>query len=168
MSICESSWGTTFGLLRYPLERNFKISSTHTCRKEFVGHNEFSDLLKSSFQSHSGGIVNNTLRPPIPSSCDAEWRRLMEQCWAPDPTARPSFTEIVSRLRQMALVTQDKSTGSSGSKSGSQARLPWSPCFYEGATCWYVFILYNITAFAGRLAPIGSWYYILVRVNIEF
>ncbi|KAL5977503.1 hypothetical protein ACLOJK_021850 [Asimina triloba] len=46
-----------------------------------------------------GGIVSNTLRPPIPSFCDPEWRRLMEQCWAPDPTARPSFTEIVSRFR---------------------------------------------------------------------
>ncbi|GJS88636.1 hypothetical protein Tco_0771272, partial [Tanacetum coccineum] len=32
------------------------------------------------------GIVNNTLRPTIPSDCDSEWRRLMELCWAPDPT----------------------------------------------------------------------------------
>ncbi|GKB71702.1 hypothetical protein Tco_0933114 [Tanacetum coccineum] len=24
------------------------------------------------------GIVNNTLRPTIPSDCDSEWRRLME------------------------------------------------------------------------------------------
>ncbi|XXG65683.1 hypothetical protein AAC387_Pa05g3316 [Persea americana] len=66
-----------------------------------------------------GGIVNNTLRPPIPSLCDPEWRTLMELCWAPDPTVRPCFTEIAGRLRQMAMVTQDKSTGSSGSKSGN-------------------------------------------------
>lgn len=49
-----------------------------------------------------GGIVNNTLRPLIPASCDPEWRRLMELCWAPDPQQRPSFTQIANRLRAMS------------------------------------------------------------------
>uniref|UniRef100_A0A0E0IR94 Protein kinase domain-containing protein n=1 Tax=Oryza nivara TaxID=4536 RepID=A0A0E0IR94_ORYNI len=49
-----------------------------------------------------GGIVNNTLRPPVPVSCDPEWRRLMEQCWAPDPSQRPAFTEIAGRLRAIS------------------------------------------------------------------
>jgi tRNA A-37 threonylcarbamoyl transferase component Bud32 len=51
-----------------------------------------------------GGIVNNTLRPPVPSYCDSEWKLLMEQCWAPDPVARPSFTEIARRLRAMSAA----------------------------------------------------------------
>ncbi|KAH6836667.1 hypothetical protein C2S53_005418 [Perilla frutescens var. hirtella] len=51
-----------------------------------------------------GGIVNNTLRPMIPSYCDSEWRLLMEQCWAPNPVVRPSFTEIASRLRIMSAA----------------------------------------------------------------
>lgn len=51
-----------------------------------------------------GGIVNNTLRPPVPASCDPEWRRLMEQCWAPDPAQRPAFTEIAGRLRSMSVA----------------------------------------------------------------
>ncbi|KAH9618419.1 hypothetical protein KSS87_011568 [Heliosperma pusillum] len=55
-----------------------------------------------------GGIVNNTLRPPIPGFCDAEWRTLMEQCWAPNPGARPSFTEIAGRLRTMAAACPTK------------------------------------------------------------
>ncbi|XP_077244442.1 RAF-like serine/threonine-protein kinase 20 [Tasmannia lanceolata] len=55
-----------------------------------------------------GGIVNNTLRPPVPSFCDPEWRRLMEECWAPDSGARPSFTEIASRLRVMSVAVQSK------------------------------------------------------------
>ncbi|XP_043688039.1 uncharacterized protein LOC122639285 isoform X2 [Telopea speciosissima] len=59
----------------------------------------------------TGGIVNNTLRPPVPSYCDPEWRRLMEQCWAPDPVVRPSFTEIASRLRVMSAVSQSKPPG---------------------------------------------------------
>eukprot|EP00257_Ricinus_communis_P017497 XP_015575946.1 dual specificity protein kinase splB [Ricinus communis] len=50
-----------------------------------------------------GGIVKNTLRPPIPDSCDPEWRKLMEQCWSPDPDSRPSFTEVTNRLRTMSL-----------------------------------------------------------------
>ncbi|KAL1566928.1 hypothetical protein AAHA92_02467 [Salvia divinorum] len=53
-----------------------------------------------------GGIVNNTLRPTIPSYCDSEWRRLMEECWAPNPSLRPSFTEIASRLRVMSSSAQ--------------------------------------------------------------
>ncbi|XP_060175707.1 uncharacterized protein LOC132606287 isoform X1 [Lycium barbarum] len=51
-----------------------------------------------------GGIVNNTLRPHVPSFCDTEWRMLMEQCWAPDPAIRPSFTEVARRLRAMAAA----------------------------------------------------------------
>ncbi|TVU39498.1 hypothetical protein EJB05_12921 [Eragrostis curvula] len=58
-----------------------------------------------------GGIVNNTLRPPVPASCDPEWRRLMEQCWAPDPAQRPAFTEIAGRLRAMSVAAnQSKGT----------------------------------------------------------
>lgn len=55
-----------------------------------------------------GGIVNNTLRPSIPRDCDPEWRRLMEQCWAPNPAIRPSFTEITNRLRVMSAAHQSK------------------------------------------------------------
>ncbi|KAI3459613.1 hypothetical protein Pfo_016276 [Paulownia fortunei] len=55
-----------------------------------------------------GGIVNNTLRPPIPERCDPEWRKLMEECWSHDPAARPSFTEITNRLRVMSTALQPK------------------------------------------------------------
>ncbi|XP_073299724.1 uncharacterized protein [Primulina huaijiensis] len=55
-----------------------------------------------------GGIVNNTLRPPIPERCDEEWRNLMEECWTHDPAIRPSFTEITNRLRAMSTALQPK------------------------------------------------------------
>ena len=48
------------------------------------------------------GIVNDSLRPQIPSWCDPEWKALMESCWSSDPTGRPSFTDISQRLRKMA------------------------------------------------------------------
>lgn len=57
---------------------------------------------------HAGGIVKNTLRPPIPEWCDPEWRKLMEQCWSADPGARPSFTEITYMLRSMSAALQAK------------------------------------------------------------
>lgn len=55
-----------------------------------------------------GGIVNNTLRPAIPERCDAEWKNLMEECWSPEPAARPSFTEITNRLRVMSKALHAK------------------------------------------------------------
>ncbi|XP_060171579.1 uncharacterized protein LOC132602814 isoform X1 [Lycium barbarum] len=55
-----------------------------------------------------GGIVNNTLRPQIPTWCDPEWKALMESCWAPDPAERPSFSEISQRLRTMAAAMNVK------------------------------------------------------------
>ncbi|KAI8004826.1 Serine/threonine-protein kinase CTR1 [Camellia lanceoleosa] len=55
-----------------------------------------------------GGIVSNTLRPSIPDHCNAEWRKLMEDCWSPDPTVRPSFTEITNGLRVMSMALQPK------------------------------------------------------------
>ncbi|KAK4425340.1 putative serine/threonine-protein kinase DDB [Sesamum alatum] len=55
-----------------------------------------------------GGIVNNTLRPPVPERCDPEWRKLMEECWSHDPDARPTFTEITNRLQVMSKALQPK------------------------------------------------------------
>ncbi|KAL2464368.1 Protein kinase superfamily protein with octicosapeptide/Phox/Bem1p domain [Forsythia ovata] len=51
-----------------------------------------------------GGIVNNTLRPQIPTWCDPEWKSLMESCWASDPAQRPSFSKISQKLRNMAAA----------------------------------------------------------------
>ncbi|CAN6184681.1 unnamed protein product [Urochloa humidicola] len=53
-----------------------------------------------------GGILSNTLRPPVPPTCDPQWRDLMEQCWSNEPEKRPTFTEVVSRLRLMLETNQ--------------------------------------------------------------
>lgn len=55
-----------------------------------------------------GGIVNNTLRPQIPTWCDPEWKSLMESSWASDPIERPSFSEISKKLRSMAASVNVK------------------------------------------------------------
>ncbi|KAE8726244.1 Kinase superfamily protein with octicosapeptide/Phox/Bem1p domain [Hibiscus syriacus] len=55
-----------------------------------------------------GGIVSNTLRPPVPESCDPEWRSLMERCWSAEPSERPNFIELVNELRLMATRISPK------------------------------------------------------------
>ncbi|KAL4564269.1 hypothetical protein LXL04_028327 [Taraxacum kok-saghyz] len=55
-----------------------------------------------------GGIVNNSLRPTIPTWCDPEWKGLMGSCWSCDPTERPSFSEISQKLRTMAAAINVK------------------------------------------------------------
>nr|XP_024383920.1 uncharacterized protein LOC112286350 isoform X3 [Physcomitrium patens] len=56
-----------------------------------------------------GGIVNNTLRPAIPTWCDPLWKSLMERCWSAETASRPSFSEVASELRVMAAALQPKS-----------------------------------------------------------
>lgn len=59
----------------------------------------------------TGGIVNNTLRPSIPTWCDPLWKSLMEKCWSAEPASRPSFSEVASELRVMATALQPKAHG---------------------------------------------------------
>ncbi|CAI9754722.1 unnamed protein product [Fraxinus pennsylvanica] len=64
-----------------------------------TGEEPYADL---HYGAIIGGIVSNTLRPPVPDSCSLDWRSLMERCWSSEPSARPCFTEIANELRSMA------------------------------------------------------------------
>ncbi|XP_068648563.1 uncharacterized protein [Aristolochia californica] len=70
-----------------------------------TGEEPYADL---HYGAIIGGIVSNTLRPPVPESCDPEWRSLMEKCWASEPSERPSFTQIASKLRSIAAALPTK------------------------------------------------------------
>lgn len=59
----------------------------------------------------SGGIVSNTLRPPVPKWCDSAWKSLMERCWSADPAKRPTFPEIARSLRAMEATLNAKGQG---------------------------------------------------------
>ncbi|KAM3297356.1 hypothetical protein ACQJBY_039302 [Aegilops geniculata] len=81
-----------------------------------------------------GGIVNNTLRPPVPANCGPEWRRLMEQCWSPDPAQRPAFTEIAARLQSMSAAANQQGkpflmgiTGQKVLQAPADAPVEWVP-----------------------------------------
>ncbi|KAL9151207.1 hypothetical protein ABFS82_11G038500 [Erythranthe guttata] len=64
-----------------------------------TGEEPYADL---HYGAIIGGIVSNTLRPPVPEQCDPEWRDLMERCWSAEPSERPNFTQIADELRAMA------------------------------------------------------------------
>ncbi|XAR50731.1 Non-specific serine/threonine protein kinase [Bertholletia excelsa] len=70
-----------------------------------TGEEPYADL---HYGAIIGGIVSNTLRPPVPESCDPEWRSLMERCWSSETLERPSFTEIANELRAMAVKLPSK------------------------------------------------------------
>ncbi|XP_008784812.2 uncharacterized protein LOC103703666 isoform X1 [Phoenix dactylifera] len=70
-----------------------------------TGEEPYADL---HYGAIIGGIVSNTLRPPVPETCDPEWRKLMEQCWSAEPSERLTFTEIANRLRSMAASLSHK------------------------------------------------------------
>jgi serine/threonine protein kinase len=46
------------------------------------------------------------LRPSLPSSLPPSLAHLIQRCWAPDPRARPPFSEIVALLQSLPLVTR--------------------------------------------------------------
>ncbi|CAL9122834.1 unnamed protein product [Musa textilis] len=66
-----------------------------------TGEEPYADMRCASI---IGGIINNTIRPKIPTWCDPEWKSLMESCWSSDPALRPSFSEISQKLRKMAAA----------------------------------------------------------------
>ncbi|KAJ0030615.1 hypothetical protein Pint_14703 [Pistacia integerrima] len=70
-----------------------------------TGEEPYADL---HYGAIIGGIVSNTLRPPVPESCDPEWRSLIERCWSSEPAERPNFTEIANELRSMAAKIPPK------------------------------------------------------------
>ncbi|KAJ7304502.1 hypothetical protein JRQ81_012081 [Phrynocephalus forsythii] len=49
------------------------------------------------------GVAMNKLTLPIPSTCPEPFARLLQECWSPDPHARPDFSSI---LQQLVVIEQ--------------------------------------------------------------
>ena len=67
-------------------------------------------------------VIENGERPGIPADCPAAYAALMEQCWATDPAARPSFERICVELENQLHQTISSKTSSSSSSSSSSSK----------------------------------------------
>lgn len=85
-----------------------------------TGEEPYADL---HYGAIIGGIVSNTLRPPVPDPCDPDWTSLMEWCWAAEPSERPSFTQIANELRSMASKIPPKGQNHQQPLSSKQAQV---------------------------------------------
>eukprot|EP00771_Trimastix_marina_P001927 gnl/Trimastix_PCT/3037.p1 GENE.gnl/Trimastix_PCT/3037~~gnl/Trimastix_PCT/3037.p1 ORF type:complete len:725 (-),score=71.40 gnl/Trimastix_PCT/3037:37-2076(-) len=77
-------------------------------------------------------VVRGT-RPEIPLTCPVDVASLMEDCWHADPTMRPSFDEVVDRLKRIVpertlprqlLVTEPEDTFQGTGDTDARAHLP--------------------------------------------
>ena len=50
-------------------------------------------------------VTEEQLRPKVPSFCDADFLKLMTECWDDDPEKRPEWTEIQGKLKQIYVDT---------------------------------------------------------------
>ncbi|GMH37443.1 hypothetical protein BSKO_05316 [Bryopsis sp. KO-2023] len=46
-------------------------------------------------------VVNESMRPPIPDFCPPEFKELLQDCWRHSYQERPSFPEVIDRLKGM-------------------------------------------------------------------
>ncbi len=51
--------------------------------------------------------VFSGLKPKVPPDMRADYRALMEACWATEPAARPTFRDILPRLRHMLSAARE-------------------------------------------------------------
>ena len=58
-------------------------------------------------------VCDNGFRPDIPTDCPSRIRQLIENCWRKEPSLRPSFSEIITRLDHILVeVSIADDTGS--------------------------------------------------------
>jgi ankyrin repeat protein len=55
-------------------------------------------------------VKSRHMRPSLPPSCPADWASLIRSCWHPDPTCRPTATELKSRLLDLESQLATKCT----------------------------------------------------------
>eukprot|EP01113_Clastostelium_recurvatum_P037621 TRINITY_DN5522_c0_g1_i1.p1 TRINITY_DN5522_c0_g1~~TRINITY_DN5522_c0_g1_i1.p1 ORF type:complete len:888 (-),score=262.81 TRINITY_DN5522_c0_g1_i1:24-2687(-) len=65
------------------------------------------------------GVGRENMRPVIPSQVEPEVARLMEQCWAQAPEARPTLGEVIARIKAIQQTCSLQASGSSTTSATS-------------------------------------------------
>ena len=52
-------------------------------------------------------VLRDDLRPKIPENVNEDDAQLMKDCWDKNPQVRPTFLQVVTRLKSMASSTSD-------------------------------------------------------------
>eukprot|EP01103_Thecamoeba_quadrilineata_P014646 TRINITY_DN4406_c0_g1_i2.p1 TRINITY_DN4406_c0_g1~~TRINITY_DN4406_c0_g1_i2.p1 ORF type:complete len:519 (+),score=114.87 TRINITY_DN4406_c0_g1_i2:60-1616(+) len=66
-----------------------------TRQEPFTNHSDFDSFVEA--------VAINHERPILPDDCLQSLRKLISRCWAPNPTIRPSFPEIVEALEKIIV-----------------------------------------------------------------
>jgi hypothetical protein len=86
--------------LRYPFKVDI-YSFGMLCYEILTGSRPFYNIMQSQLRER----VVEGLRPELPEECPSVLAAMIKRCWEPDPSARPSFSEICEVLRyQKALL----------------------------------------------------------------
>jgi len=64
------------------------------------------------------GVTQRNLRPTVPKKVHPSYMALMNSAWNSDPSARPSFGEIVRQLRAMEVENLDRNLSQSSFSNG--------------------------------------------------
>jgi serine/threonine protein kinase len=80
--------------LRYPFKVDI-YSFGMLCYEILTGRRPFYNITLTDLRKR----VLESLRPELPEECPSILATMIKRCWEPDPSARPSFSEICEVLR---------------------------------------------------------------------
>jgi serine/threonine protein kinase len=90
-------WMAPEVLLGKPLDEKSDVYSFGIVLWEIITRKEPFDHM-DSFKAFKRAVCRDDERPPVPKNIPASLADLMQRCWNKEPTARPSFAEIISQL----------------------------------------------------------------------
>jgi len=95
-------WMAPEVMMGQPLDEKSDVYSYGMCLWEIVTKQEpFPEM--DSYPVFKRAITKNHQRPPIPKDTLPSLRQLIERCWDKEPSARPSFAEIIPILDQVIV-----------------------------------------------------------------
>jgi serine/threonine protein kinase len=139
----------SFGIILWELHTRTQPYAGMRCAFPFLGaifhSSQLTYSLRTTRQRHDSpaavavSVIRDNLRPTMPESesssvaCPPEYEELITSCWHHDPTIRPTFLEIMTRLSSMngdsasagmtSFTSKTSSSNASSSASGGKPNI---------------------------------------------